>query len=74
MQTLSLIPLLDFASEGFIVANGLTLTLGDIEMTKFAKVVSVMALVLALAACSTGKAQDESVVNGDATFSHAQTK
>ena len=44
-------------------------------MTKFAKTVSVLALVLALAACSTGRAQDESVVNnGDATFTHAQTK
>ncbi len=48
--------------------------LGDIEMTKFAKIVSVLAVVVALAACTTGRAQDESVVNGDATFTHAQTK
>ena len=43
-------------------------------MTKFAKIVSVLAVVLALAACSTGRAQNESVVNGDATFSSAQSK
>ncbi len=43
-------------------------------MTKFAKIVSVLALVLALAACSTGSAQDESIVNGDSTFTKAQTK
>lgn len=43
-------------------------------MTKFAKVVSVMALVLALAACTSGRAQQESVVNGDSTFERAQTK
>ena len=43
-------------------------------MTKFVKIVSVLALVVALAACATGRAQDESVVNGDATFERAQTK
>lgn len=43
-------------------------------MTKFAKVLSVLAVVLTLAACSTGPAQNESVVNGDATFSRAQNK
>lgn len=43
-------------------------------MTKFAKILSVMAVVLTLAACSTGPAQSESVVNGDATFSKAQSK
>lgn len=43
-------------------------------MTKFVKIVSVLTLVVALAACSTGRAQDESVVNGDATFTHAQSK
>lgn len=43
-------------------------------MTKFAKITSVLALVLALAACSTGAAQDESIVNGDTTFERAQTK
>lgn len=43
-------------------------------MTKFVKIVSVLTLVVALAACTTGRAQDESVVNGDATFTHAQTK
>ncbi len=43
-------------------------------MTKFAKIVSVLTLVVALAACTTGRAQNESVVNGDATFTNAQTK
>ncbi len=43
-------------------------------MTKFAKIASVLALVLALAACAQGRAQDESVVNGDRTFSSAQSK
>jgi PBP1b-binding outer membrane lipoprotein LpoB len=43
-------------------------------MTKFVKIASVLTLVVALAACSSGRAQDESVVNGDATFSHAQNK
>ncbi len=43
-------------------------------MTKFVKLFSVLALVLSLAACATGAAQDESVVNGDKTFEHAQTK
>ncbi len=43
-------------------------------MTKFAKIVSVLAVVMALAACSTGAAQSESVVNGDKTFERAQTK
>lgn len=44
-------------------------------MTKFVKTLSVLALVLAVAACTTGRAQDESVVNsGDTTFERAQTK
>lgn len=43
-------------------------------MTKFVKIASVLTLVVALAACSSGRAQNESVVNGDATFSHAQSK
>jgi hypothetical protein len=43
-------------------------------MTKFVKVLSVLALVVSLAACTSGRAQDESVVNGDKTFEHAQTK
>lgn len=43
-------------------------------MTKFAKIASVLALVLVLGACSTGSAQQESVVNGDSTFSSAQSK
>ncbi len=43
-------------------------------MTKFAKIASVLAVVLALGACSTGAAQDESVVNGDRTFNSAQSK
>ncbi len=43
-------------------------------MTKFAKIASVLAVVLALGACAQGHAQKESVVNGDATFSHAQNK
>ncbi len=43
-------------------------------MTKFVKVLSVLALVVSLAACTSGRAQDESVVNGDSTFEHAQTK
>ena len=43
-------------------------------MTKFVKLFSVLALVLALGACATGSAQDESVVNGDKTFNSAQNK
>ncbi len=43
-------------------------------MTKFTKIVSVLAVVIALGACSTGSAQQESVVNGDRTFERAQTK
>lgn len=43
-------------------------------MTKFAKIASVLAVVLVLGACSTGAAQQESVVSGDATFESAQTK
>lgn len=43
-------------------------------MTTFAKTFAVLALVLALGACSTGSAQDESIVNGDKTFTRAQTK
>ena len=43
-------------------------------MTKFVKLFSVLALVLALGACATGAAQDESIANGDSTFSRAQNK
>lgn len=43
-------------------------------MTKFVKIVSVLTLVVALAACSTGRAQNESVVHGDSTFSRVQSK
>ena len=43
-------------------------------MTKFAKITAVVGLVAALAACSTGRAQEESVVSGDTTFERAQTK
>lgn len=43
-------------------------------MTKFVKIASVLALVVALGACSTGSAQQESVVHGDKTFSRAQSK
>lgn len=43
-------------------------------MTKFVQIVSVLAVVLALGACTTGKAQDESIANGDKTFTKAQTK
>lgn len=43
-------------------------------MTKFAKIVSVLVVVLTLAACASGPAQNESIVNGDATFSKAQNK
>jgi ABC-type glycerol-3-phosphate transport system substrate-binding protein len=43
-------------------------------MTKFAKIASVLAVVLALAACSTGAAQSESVSRGDSAFSRAQSK
>lgn len=43
-------------------------------MTKFVKTVAVLAVVVALGACAMGPAQDESVVHGDATFSHAQNK
>lgn len=43
-------------------------------MTKFVKLFAVVALVASLAACATGNAQDESVVNGDRTFNNAQNK
>lgn len=43
-------------------------------MTKFVQIVSVLAVVLALGACSTGKAQNESITKGDTTFTKAQTK
>ncbi|HEU4839740.1 MAG TPA: hypothetical protein VFS88_10085 [Micavibrio sp.] len=43
-------------------------------MTKFTKIVAVLAVVVSLAACSTGHAQNESVVHGDSTFSRAQSK
>ncbi len=43
-------------------------------MTKFVKLFSVLGLVLALGACATGNAQNESVTSGDSTFSRAQNK
>ncbi len=43
-------------------------------MTKFVKLIAVLALVVSLGACTTGSAQDESVVNGDRTFNSAQSK
>ncbi len=43
-------------------------------MTKYTKIVAVLAVVVALAACSTGRAQSESVVNGDSTFERSQNK
>lgn len=43
-------------------------------MTKLVKTVAVLGVVAALAACSTGPAQQESVVHGDKTFTRAQSK
>ena len=66
---------LDFIISSFIFALGFNSICWEInEMTKFVKIVSVLTLVVALAACTSGRAQNESVVNGDATFSSAQSK
>lgn len=43
-------------------------------MTKLVKTIAVLGVVASLAACSTGSAQQESVVHGDKTFSRAQSK
>lgn len=42
-------------------------------MTKLVTIVAAVA-VLGLGACAVGPAQSESVVKGDKTFTHAQTK